>query len=224
MSRIAYLVLILLLVIPCMANSETINVHIKGVDDGIRTSIQQDYKEAVLFAKLEAIERAGVKMQSKSIMKNFVLYDDYIESEAEGVLLPGYTIVDMGYSNDGVYQVVLIGKVKVKSSGIQQNSQNGAKDVTIKKHECKDCLAKIVAGTIGVSTDKDEMSAKILAEKIALTKIREKLLDLLSKIPYKFDIDDAIKIYEKGKILEVDYKKNELGISAHVKYSVKIPK
>lgn len=222
MPRITYIVLLVLLLIPCMANSETINVHIKGIDDGIRTSIQQDYKEAVLFAKREAIERAGVKIKSKSMMKNFVLYDDYIESEAETVLLPGYDILDMGYSTDGTYQVVLIGKVK--SSGIQQKSQNGGKDVMIEKHKCKDCLFKIVAETIGVSMDKDEINARIFAEKTAMKKIKEKLIAILSSTPYNFDIDDAIKIYEKGNILEVDYEKNERELSAHVKYSVKIPR
>ena len=98
MSRIPNIILIVLLVIPCLANAETINVHIKGIDDGIRSSIQQDYKEAVLFAKREAVERAGVKIKSKSMVKDFVLYGDYIESEAEAVLLPGYNIVGMGYS------------------------------------------------------------------------------------------------------------------------------
>lgn len=207
-----------------MANSETINVHIKGVDDGIRTSIQQDYKEAILFAKREAIERAGVKIKSKSMMKNFVLYEDYLESEAEAVLLPGYNIMDMGYSTDGTYQVVLIGKVKVKNPGTQQTSQNGEKSVTIEKHKCKDCLFEIVAGTIGVSTDKDEISAKIYAEKAAIKKIKKKLIDILLETPYNFDTNDAIKIYEKGEIMGIGYVKKENEISAYVKYRVKIPK
>jgi hypothetical protein len=207
-----------------MANSETINVHIKGVDDGIKTSIQQDYKEAVLFAKREAIERAGVQIKSKSMMKNFLFYDDYIESEAKAVLLPGYRIMDMGYSTAGTYQVVLIGKVKVKSSGIQAEGQNGTKDVTIQKHKCKDCLSQIVAETIGVSMDKDEISARIFAEKAAMKKIKGELIAILSAAPYNLDIDDAITIYEKGNILKIDYEKNEGEISAHVKYSIKIPK
>jgi len=40
------------------ARSEIIGVQIKGVDDGEKTTKQQDYKETVLFAKREAIERA----------------------------------------------------------------------------------------------------------------------------------------------------------------------
>jgi len=49
------------------AFSEIIDVQIKGVDDGVKTTKQQDYKEAVLFAKREAIESAGVKISPKSV-------------------------------------------------------------------------------------------------------------------------------------------------------------
>lgn len=53
------------LILPCVASSETIDVQIKGLDDGVKTSKQQDYREAVLFAKREAIERAGVSVLVK---------------------------------------------------------------------------------------------------------------------------------------------------------------
>jgi len=42
-----------LLIVPCISNAETIDVQIKGVDDGVKTTKQRDYKEAVLFAKRE---------------------------------------------------------------------------------------------------------------------------------------------------------------------------
>lgn len=95
-----------------ISQAETIDVHIKGVDDGIKTTKQQDYKEAVLFAKREAVERAGVMIKSITTVKDLVLNSDYIESQAEAVLLPGYNILDMGYSENGTYQVVLIGKIR----------------------------------------------------------------------------------------------------------------
>ena len=120
MSRVTFLIIISFLIFPYASVADTIDVQIKGVDDGIKNSRQQDYKEAVLFAKREAIERAGVKVKSKSMIKNYVLYEDYIESEAEAVLLPGYQIMDMGYSADGVYQVVLIGKVRFKNHAVDQ--------------------------------------------------------------------------------------------------------
>jgi hypothetical protein len=101
--------------VPCVSSAETIDIKIKGLDDGVKTTKQQDYKEAVLFAKREAIERAGVKIKSMTTMKDFVLNADYIESNAEAVMLPGYDIIDVGYTEDGTYQVVLVGKIAVLS-------------------------------------------------------------------------------------------------------------
>ncbi len=89
-------VIFLILLNPCISISETVDVQIKGVDDGIRSTNQQDYKEAVLFAKREAIERAGIKIKSKTSSVNLIIESDYIESTAEAVLLPGYNIIDIG--------------------------------------------------------------------------------------------------------------------------------
>ena len=97
--------------------AQEIEVRIKGMDDGIKTSRQQDYKEAVLFAKRQAIKRAGVKVKSRSTARDLVLEEDYIEAQSEGLLLPGYEIMDLGYSADHVYQVVLVGRLRVKSQG-----------------------------------------------------------------------------------------------------------
>ena len=43
------------LLCPLSFAADSIDVQIKGFDDGVRTSRQQDYKEAVLFAKRNAI-------------------------------------------------------------------------------------------------------------------------------------------------------------------------
>ena len=115
MKRIAYIVLMTLLIIPFTSNAETIDVQIKGVDDGTKTTKQRDYKEAVLFAKREAIERAGVKIKAITTVKDLVLNSDYIESKAEAVLLPGYNVIDVGYQKDETYLVILIGKVKTST-------------------------------------------------------------------------------------------------------------
>ena len=93
-----------------MAN-EPISVQIKGYDDGIKTSVQQDYKEAVLFAKREAIERAGVNVKSITTAEDFVVQSDFIESQAEATLAAGYEILDVGYQEDGSYLVILSGEV-----------------------------------------------------------------------------------------------------------------
>jgi hypothetical protein len=93
--------------------AETIDVNIKGVDDGIKTSKQQDYKEAVMNAKLQAIEQAGASIESITRVINFQLKYDAVESKSKAVLLPGFQIIDIGYVVDGTYQVVLIGKLQV---------------------------------------------------------------------------------------------------------------
>jgi len=101
MLRMTYIMLIALLIIPCISIAGMIDVKIIGVDDGVKTTKQQDYKEAVLFAKREAIERAGVKVKALTTANDFVIHSDYIESKAEAVLLPGYDVIDVGYQKDG---------------------------------------------------------------------------------------------------------------------------
>lgn len=101
-----------LVAFPILVYSETIDVLIKGVDDGVKTNKQQDYKEAVMNAKLEAIERAGVEITSITKIVNFKTKYDKVESKAKAALLPGFQIMDMGYQSDGTYTVVLSGKVQ----------------------------------------------------------------------------------------------------------------
>lgn len=91
---------------------DMIDVTIKGFDDGVKSTVQNDYQEAVLFAKREAIERAGSSIRSSSTMEDFVLKADMIEARAEAVLMPGYRILDIGYQEDGSYLVILTGQVK----------------------------------------------------------------------------------------------------------------
>ncbi|MDO9069547.1 MAG: hypothetical protein Q7W05_13985 [Deltaproteobacteria bacterium] len=105
---------------------ETLDVTIKGFDDGKKTSRQQDYKQAVLDAKRQAIEQAGVTVESKSTVKNSVLQEDYIESQAKAVLLPGFQIMDIGYMQDGTYQVVLSGKVQIQPKPLSVEGDSGA--------------------------------------------------------------------------------------------------
>ncbi|MBW7996815.1 MAG: hypothetical protein FVQ81_09675 [Candidatus Glassbacteria bacterium] len=102
-----------LLLPPGLASAETIDVTIKGVDDGVRTSKQQDYKEALLHAKLQAIERAGVAIESITRIVNFQMKLKQVETKAKAVLLPGFQVIDIGYTEDGSYQVVLSGKLRV---------------------------------------------------------------------------------------------------------------
>lgn len=113
------LVGLILLPFLSMASSPSIPVKIKGLDDGIKSTVQQDYKEAVLFAKREAIERAGGKIQSVTTAKDFIVQSDIIESQAEAVLEPGYDILDIGYQTDGSYLVVLTGHIRVTDTNTE---------------------------------------------------------------------------------------------------------
>jgi len=126
MLRITCIVLMALIVIPFASHAETIDVLIKGINDGARTTKQQDYKKAVLFAKREAIERAGVKIKALTTVKDLVVNSDYIESKAEGVLLPGYDIIDVGYQTDGTYLIVLSGKIEAKSGVDSRKYESGS--------------------------------------------------------------------------------------------------
>lgn len=117
--------ILLLIFFPIQGFGQTIDVLIKGVDDGIKTTKQRDYLEAVMNAKLQAIERAGVEIRSITVVENFQLKYDLIENKAGAVLLPGFQIIDMGYQTDGTYQVVLSGKVQVGSAKVQVGKKQG---------------------------------------------------------------------------------------------------
>jgi hypothetical protein len=115
MRKVNTLLVILVLVFfwSSMVGAEVIDVLIKGIYDGVKTSRDRSYKEAVMNAKLQAIERAGVSVTAITKVENFMLKYDMVESRANAVLLPGFQIIDMGYQKDGTYQVVLSGKVRV---------------------------------------------------------------------------------------------------------------
>jgi hypothetical protein len=120
---ISIISIFLLCTFPLQVFSETIEVQIKGVDDGKKTTKQLDYMEALLDAKLKAIERAGVEIQSITKVENFQLKYDLVESKAKAVLLPGFQVEDMGYQIDGTYQVVLAGKIQVGELGKTKKSK-----------------------------------------------------------------------------------------------------
>ena len=144
------LVLIIALA-PMTGVSETIDVLIKGVDDGVKASKQQDYKEAVMNAKLEAIERAGVEISSVTRVVNFQTKFDMVESKAQGILLPGFQIMDLGYQADGTYTVVLSGKIQVGEGKRKKGPFWGklrSKPIKISWHNFKNIWRQYNPGTI----------------------------------------------------------------------------
>lgn len=226
---VRYIELLVIIIISSgIAFGEEIVIQVDGYSNTTCDGIQLDRKEAVIDAKRQAIERAGVKINSKTIVKNFELLEDFIEAKAKALLLPGFHIVDIGYDTTGtVYKVTLIGNIKIikdDTSPSLESAKNVEQKVKIKEYRSNDCLSKIIAETIGVNMNKDEITARILAEKQAMKQIKTKLIAILSGTPYNFDVDDAIQIYDKGEILKIEYDLKGEHVSAHVKYRIKVPR
>lgn len=96
-----------------MLYADVLDVSIKGIASAKKVkNRKKDYTEAVLDAKRQAIEQAGVQIESKTTVINSMVYQDFIESQSKGILLPGFQIIDIGYTADRTYQVVLVGKIK----------------------------------------------------------------------------------------------------------------
>lgn len=100
-------------------------VIIEGISDNNRNGVQKDFKEAVLDAKIKAIERAGIAISSQTTVDKGVLYEDIIETQSRGVLLPGYEIIKVGYGEDKAYHIVLVGQIMVKGQEIKLPQQSG---------------------------------------------------------------------------------------------------
>lgn len=164
MLRKTILLFAVLILIPCISTAEIIDVNIKGVDDGVKTTKQKDYKEAVLFAKREAIERAGVKIKALTTAKDFVIYSDYIESKAEAALLPGYDVIDVGYQKDGTYLVILIGKVKTIAEDIDSKELRYAKILMDRgdENKAKKSINNIINNSKDDNTVAEAMYCQIL--------------------------------------------------------------
>ena len=164
-----------------------IDVLIKGVDDGKKTTRSQDYKEAVMAAKLEAIERAGVEIKSVLEMETFKLKYHHMESKAKGVLLPGFKVMDMGYQKDGTYQIVLSGKIR-------RGSLAGAGKGITSTDDCK---------------DDEERFNRLLGDLTSKKKIR-KIVKEITSIPFDLNCGkvhfSATAQFSNHKIDNKDYR------------------
>ena len=101
--------------------SEAVDVLVEGYDDGVRTNVRQDKEEALIDAKRQAIERAGVDISSATTVENFEMTKDFIESKASAILLPGFKTIDKGYQANGSYLVILSGKIQKNVPVTKQN-------------------------------------------------------------------------------------------------------
>ncbi|MBJ6726802.1 hypothetical protein [Geomesophilobacter sediminis] len=94
-------------------NSEGIPVKVFGYSPvATQRNIKIDSQRAMIDAKVKAIERAGVKIESSTLVSNFELMSDLVESKSKGVLLPGFEFVELGYDENGAYKVLFIGSVR----------------------------------------------------------------------------------------------------------------
>lgn len=107
---ISYYAILLFLMVRIVVSAD-IDILVIGNDNGIKSTKQADYNEALMDAKLRAIERSGIKLMAETTIMNLSMKSDYIESKSEGVLKPGFQILDIGYQIDGRYLVILSGKV-----------------------------------------------------------------------------------------------------------------
>ncbi|MDM7926027.1 MAG: hypothetical protein QUS35_08400 [bacterium] len=115
LSRVLFLIPIVLFG-ASSSGQDLIDVRVVGLSHGRTASRQNDREEAIVDAKLRAAEKAGVNVQSVTVVENFLLKKDWIESHAEAYLQPGFDVIDVGYGEDGAYKVVLVGKVSAAPS------------------------------------------------------------------------------------------------------------
>lgn len=102
-----------------------IEVAEHGISNGVRDSKQIDRDEAIMDAKLKAIEKAGVNIKSFTKVEDLILMKDWIESRAQAHILSNFKIIDIGYGEDGVYHVVFVGKVSTKKLTLHSSGEEG---------------------------------------------------------------------------------------------------
>ncbi|MEW6615856.1 MAG: hypothetical protein AB1401_10370 [Thermodesulfobacteriota bacterium] len=127
--RILAVCFILLLCVTDFGYTEEpfVDVLIEGYDDGVKSTVRNDREEALVDAKRQAIERAGVQVSSTTQMKNFVIRKDWVESKSKGILLPGFQIIDKGYQANGSYLVILAGRIRPILTGASVSHDEGSK-------------------------------------------------------------------------------------------------
>jgi len=123
------IILITIFLLSNLFAQEVLDISVKGISNAKKDGSQQDRLEAILDAKRQACEKAGVSLKSQTTVENFQLKFDYIESKAEAILLPGFQIIEIGYVADGTYQVVLSGKIKA----IKEDEKISAKELRYAK-------------------------------------------------------------------------------------------
>ena len=159
----------LLLLVPSLFAQEIVEIVVKGISDATDSGAQRDRLEAMMDAKRQACEKAGVQLASKTTVENFQILFDYIESQSEAILMPGFQVIDVGYVKDGTYQVVLSGKIKVAATEepLSTKQMRYAKSLNHrgKNRQCEAILKQYIDST-------DEKVPEILKEEALYCYIR----------------------------------------------------
>lgn len=94
-------------------------VSATGLSDGNKGRAE-DYRIAVIDAKLNAISQGGESISSVTFMKSYLSKESYeeelyqmVESKTKAIIKPGYVIKDLGYQHDGTYAVSIICQIEI---------------------------------------------------------------------------------------------------------------
>jgi hypothetical protein len=171
-----------------------IEISVKGISDGKNDGAQKDREEAIMDAKRQACEKAGLTIDSRTTVNNFKVFNDLVETQSKGILLPGFQIIDIGYVADGTYQVVLSGKIKGKDNEVISNKELRYAKTLRDKGRIRQCI-DILEGYI------DSKDEKVPEE------VKEEAYFYLIKWGFAFRYEDAFdkfsSYYPESKHLEV---------------------
>ena len=206
MKRLFFLPIIL----TCIVYAGELPVTIKGIDDGIRTNKQQDYEEALMNSKLQAIQQSGVEVSAITTIENFQIKHDLIESKSDGILLPGFQIIDIGYQTDGTYLIILSGRIKTAGAAGEDPSELYNKALLlIKQEKLEEALALldlIVTKHEGSEYSVKAYESKTEIELLINNSLIYKLLTKKKTEEYKA-LNEKVSLElldRKGKIHEVE--------------------
>lgn len=175
-------------------SQDVISFQIIGLDDSIKSNREQDYKEALLNAKLKALEMAGIEIKSETKVINYDLIEEIIESKSKEVVLPGMNITEIGYNENGYYQVLIVGEIRREAEGVSHKKLRYALNLyqrlEYKKSESE--LNEIIK-----TSNEDELVAEALYLKIKW-KFAEDYLEEFEKLRATYP--DS-KYVEKAKII-----------------------
>lgn len=99
---------------PNKEKEDLVEFKVIGYSSGKKKNLKDDYNEALVDAKIKAIERAGIKIDSITKVENFEVKSDMVEAQSKGAIEPGYEIMEVGYDENGVYKILMIGKVRTR--------------------------------------------------------------------------------------------------------------